>query len=243
VALVPMILGLFVIGRLVSSRSAVVARLAERHEELRRRREQTARLAAEAERERIAEGLDDLVRSRIAEIAQAAEVGRGAIRDDAGDGATHEAFDTIERTGRETLRHMRHVVGTLLEEQPPKQPQPDLDQLEQLVNRAEGADIDLRIVGNRRLLPAGLELSAYRTVEHLLDAFGRHPDEQIVITIDFGAEQLKLAVSGPAPTVVEQQAALAASRARVALHNGALSSTHHNGQWEATARLPLPVHA
>jgi hypothetical protein len=214
--------------------------LSQRHEEVRRRRQETAALAARADRARIAEGLDDVVRARIAEMAEAAEAGQQAAR--TSPTATQDAFATIERTGRETLQQMRQVVGTLLDAEPPKQPQPGLAELEHLVSRARGVDVRLQIHGRRRALPSGIELSAYRTVEHLLDAFSAQAGEPITITVDFGSDRLELLVRGPAPAPVEQRAALAASKARIALHNGVLSSGSADGQWEAIARLPLPAH-
>jgi hypothetical protein len=237
VALAPMIVGLFGIGRLVSSHSTVVAKLARRHDELRRRRLDTAELAAQAERARIAEGLDGAVGARIAEISAAVRQGQSE------EGVTSQAFATIEHSGRETLRHMREVVGTLLDAEPPKQPQPGLAELERLVAVSTGTEIRMRFVGIRRPLPPGLELSVYRTVEHLIDAFTARPGGRVAITVDFGSDELNILVRGPAPAAVEQRVALAASAARVALHSGALTSSQADGQWEAIARLPLPVHA
>jgi signal transduction histidine kinase len=237
-----MIVALFAIGRGVSTHSAVVARLRTTNDELRQRRRQTAELAAQADRARIAEGLNDTLRSLLANLADAAEAGHSAHRRDPASPATREAFAIIERIGRETLRHMRHVVGTLVDEEPPIQPQPDLSHLEQLVTHA-GREVSLQVEGRRRELSAGLELSAYRTVEHLLHAFISQSGQQIAITLDFGADMLTLVVRGPAPPIPDQRAAMAASEARVALHNGVLSSTRAEGQWEATARLPLPAHA
>jgi len=50
---------------------------------------------------------------------------------------------------------------------------------------------------------------------------------------------LALTVRGPAPDPVGLQAALAAARARIDLHQGFLSSVCPDGRWEATARLPV----
>ena len=41
--------------------------------------------------------------------------------------------------------------------------------------RAKGADARLTVEGSPRALPAGVELSAYRVVEHLLDALDDAP--------------------------------------------------------------------
>jgi hypothetical protein len=243
VPMVPMTLGLYGIGRLVESRSMLVARLRERNEELRHQRERVAQLAIAADRARIAEGLDESLSNRISDISKAAETGRQALAEENEPGVAHEAFVTIERRGRETLQNMREVVGTLLETGAPSEPQPTLRQLDRLVERAGAADVRVHVTGRPRVLPAGVELSGYRTMEHLLGAFGDRARGRVDVYVDFGADVLELKVCGPAVALADQQAALAAARARVAIHNGTLSSARPRGEWEAVARLPLVAHA
>jgi signal transduction histidine kinase len=243
VPMVPMTLGLYGIGRLVESRSMLVARLRERNEELRHQRERVAQLAIAADRARIAEGLDESLSIRISDISKAAETGRQALAEQNEPDVAHEAFVTIERRGRETLQDMREVVGTLLETGAPSEPQPTLRQLDRLVERAGAADVRVHVTGRPRVLPAGVELSGYRTVEHLLDAFGERARGRVDIYVDFGADVLELKVCGPAVPLADQQTALAAAHARVAIHNGTLSSRRPAGEWEAVARLPLLAHA
>jgi signal transduction histidine kinase len=243
VGLTPMILALYWIGRLVESRGELVARLRERNEAIRQQRERTSRLAIQADRARIADGLDGTLSSRITEMATVAEAGRRALTEPRGTEAAQEAFVTIEQRGRETLNHMRQVVGTLLESGAPSEPQPTLSQLDRLVRQSGRADVRLNVAGRPRPLPAGVELSGYRTLEHLLEAFRDAPDTRVDIRVDFAADALELTVRGPATATADQQAALAAARARVAVHNGSLSSAEPNGQWEAVARFPLPAHA
>jgi signal transduction histidine kinase len=239
VAMVPMTVALYSLGRLVESRNTLNTRLSEHNDELRLQRERIAQLAIQADRARIAEGLDESLSSGISAIAMAAETGRQALAEDTEPDVAHEAFVTIERRGRETLQKMREAVGTLLETGAPSEPQPTLRQLDQLVARAGPADVRVHVTGRPRVLPAGVELSGYRTMEHLLAAFGDTPAARIDIYVDFGADVLEMKVCGPAVAVADQQAALAAARARVAIHNGTLSSTRPRGEWEAIARLPL----
>jgi len=54
-------------------------------------------------------------------------------------------------------------------------PQPVLADLDSLLERAMTADARLQVSGSPRALPAGLELSAYRIVEHLLEALEDAP--------------------------------------------------------------------
>ncbi len=243
VPMVALIAGLYATGRLVESRSSLIAQRRERNEELRRRRGRTAELAIAADRARIAAGLDESMRSRIGEIELAARGGRQALALRDGEEAAREAFSTIEQRGREALAHMRRVVGTLLEVKPPSEPQPTLGELERLAQRDGGADVRVHVSGSPRTLPAGVELSGYRTVEHLLDAFRDSRETTVDVYVDFGADELELIVRGPASAIDDQQTALAAARARLAVHDGSVTSACPGSEWEAVARLPLAAHA
>ena len=133
---------------------------------------------------------------------------------------------------------MRQVVGTLLEHEQLR-PQPSLSQLDRLLERAGPADVHLHVSGQPRSLPAGLELSIYRTLEHLLDAFAELPGARVDVDVDFASEALSLTVRGPTPAEVDLQAVLVAAQARIDVHHGSLASDCLAGRWEATARLPL----
>jgi hypothetical protein len=238
VALTPMIVGLYWVGRLIKSRTELAADLEERNEQLRRQRERRADLAVQADRARIAEGLDVTLRAQITEMGAAAESGRHALAEEQSAEAAQSAFGVIQQRGRETLTHMRRVVGALIEPEPIG-PQPSLGQLDRLLERAGRADVHLHVTGQPRALPAGVELSLYRALEHLLDAYGEVPGSRVDVNVDFATEALALTVRGPAPDATGLRAALAAAQARVDLHQGSLSSDCLAGRWEATARLPV----
>jgi signal transduction histidine kinase len=173
VALTPLILGLYFAGRLIRSRTGLGEELDLRNEQLRQQRARRADLAVQADRARIAEGIEDSLNARISEMEVAAEWGREALGRESTPSAV-AAFGVIQQRGRETLTHMRQVVGTLLEPDA-VQPQPSLSQLDRLLKRAGSADIHLHVSGQPRPLPAGIELSAYRTLEHLLDRSRANP--------------------------------------------------------------------
>ncbi len=122
---------------------------------------------------------------------------------------------------------------------PSKTPQPSLSQLDGLLARGDAADIRLHVTGVPKALPSGLELSAYRTLEHLLDAYGDMPGQQIDVNVDFTTEALSLRVSGPVPPTVDQQAAIASARARLDVHHGSLSSNCLGDTWQTRVTLPL----
>jgi signal transduction histidine kinase len=103
----PLIVCSWVGGRLVRSRERLIAQLAERSALLVRRREETAGLAVDVERARLAADLDAAARLRVQAIAARALVGS----DDAV--AARDAFAAIEHLGRDSLDEMRALLGVL----------------------------------------------------------------------------------------------------------------------------------
>jgi signal transduction histidine kinase len=244
VALAPMILGLYGVGRLVESRTRLTAELERRNDELGRQRTRRSELAVEADRERIAQGLDAGLSAEIVQIGAAAAAGRQALQEPAAITAALDAFASIQQQGRETLGRMRRVVGTVLDPEPPAvSPQPSLSQLDALLAKAGSADVHLHVSGTPKSLPSGLELSAYRTLEHLLDAYTEDSGQRIDIEVDFAAEALSMRTRGPVPPAADRNAALASARARIELHRGSISSAFPGGRWETSVSLPLQAGA
>ncbi len=157
----------------------------------------------------------------------------------AGDPAsTKQALATIERRGRDALRQMREVLGNL-GDGAPSGPQPTFDQLPGLLTASTAATARLTVCGGPRALPASLELSGYRIVEHLLTALDDTPNAAIDVGPRFGADALELRVSGPASPDADLRAVITAARERAVLHGGCVDGSAADGQYVATARLPL----
>jgi signal transduction histidine kinase len=221
-------------GRLVHGRMAAAAALRARNAELRAQRERTAELAVAADRARVASDLHDFVRDQITVMADAASAGRDLIDDNPV--VAQEAFAQIGTSGRETLAQMREVVGNLRTDHLTG-PQPVLADLDRLLDQATTADARLRVSGNPRALPAGLELSAYRIVEHLLEALEDAPEARIDVHLRFSDDALELDVSGPASK--QPGAAFATAHERVALLGGTLNVETGSDRCTALVRLPL----
>lgn len=127
VVTVPVMAAFFVVGRLVRARSETAEALRFRSAELRRKREQNARLAVIADREEISANIEQLLHAQIGGIAAAAAAGM------AGDAAVaREALADIGRDGRHVLERMRGILGTL-SGRPPGDPQPTLARLPHLL--------------------------------------------------------------------------------------------------------------
>lgn len=189
-----------------------------------------------ADRARVSADLDDFLRDRITAMAAAAAAGRGLVPTDPA--GARGAFAVIETSGRATLAQIRDVVGALREEGLTG-PQPVLAELGSLLESATSADARLHVEGSPRVLPAGLELSAYRIVEHLLAAVQDAPEARIDVRVRFGPDALELDVTGPASRQSDPVTAFAIARERVALLGGSLLIQTGSGRCAALVRLPL----
>jgi signal transduction histidine kinase len=238
VAGLPVAAGFCLAGRLARSRAVAAAALRERNAELREQRERTARLAVAADRARVAADLDEFLGERITAMADAAAAGRQLISADPA--GADDAFAAVQNVGRATLSQMRDVVGTLRQDAL-TEPQPVLAQLGSLLEHATSADARLHVAGSPRVLPAGVELCAYRIVEHLLGALEDEPEARIDVRLRFTPGALELDVSGTASQHADPAAAFAVARERAALLGGTLRVETGLGRCSALVRLPLAV--
>jgi signal transduction histidine kinase len=218
----------------VHERMAAAAALRVRNAELRAQRERTAELAVAADRARVASDLNDFVRDQITVMAETATAGRELVVEDPI--VARDALARIGTSGRETLAQMREVVGNLRADHLTG-PQPVLADLDRLLDQATTADARLRVSGSPRALPAGLELSAYRIVEHLLEALEDSPGARVDVHLRFGDDALELDVAGPARK--QPGAAFATAHERVALLGGTLKVETGSDRCSALVRLPL----
>jgi signal transduction histidine kinase len=220
------------VGRVVHARGLLAGDLEARTNELRVARDDRARLEVATDRSRLSGELDELLQRRLGELAHLA--GEGPRLGDAA--YTTATLVDIERESRRTLEEMRELVGVLRDDASDvTEPQPTLTHLDGLLVRAKGAGARLTVEGNPRTLPAGVELSAYRIVEHLLAALDDSAD--VDVRVRFADDGLEIAVSGPSRRRAE--AAIERARERVQLHHGTLETTTRDGRAEAIASLPV----
>jgi hypothetical protein len=238
VIMIPLLGGFFGFGRVARSWGIAVESLQHQTRELRRTRAETARLSVAADRARLSEELDRMLRVRIDGIADEVEVGRAALPVDPA--RARRSLSWIEGEGRDVLGQMREMLGSLDSfGATPNEPQPTLAELSALLAGASPAGARLSVEGDERRLPAGLELSGYRIVEHLLAALDDTLDADIAVRLCFESEGFELHVRGrPAPGV-DLDTILDAARERAALHRGTLDGATRDGWCYASARLPL----
>jgi signal transduction histidine kinase len=232
--LVPLTLVAFALGRVAHARSAMVGELKDRTQELRAARDERARLEVATDRTRLSGELDALLTRRLGQLTRLADAGPAL----AGDGVAATAtLAQIEEASRATLDEMREIVGVLRDDDAPTSPVPTLTSLRALVLRDKGDAARLVVEGSPRVLPAGVELSAYRIVEHLLSALDDAPG--VEVGVRFGEDALEIRVAGPAGRRGDVGVALGRARERAQLHRGSLDAHTGGGRAEAIALLPV----
>jgi signal transduction histidine kinase len=195
-----------------------------------RERDLTAREAVVEERARIARELHDAIAHNVSMMVVQAGAERRVL--DETSGSTKEVLVTIERIGRGALTEMRRLVGMLRSDATdPLTPQPGLDNLPTLVAqvREAGLPVQLEVEGERRELPVGIELSAYRIVQEALTNALKHAGKaQASVHVRYGVDSLELEIvddgaGAPAP-VSSGGHGLVGIRERVALYGGRLDA-------------------
>jgi hypothetical protein len=161
---VPILLIVFGIGRAVRHRTAMSTELRERTVELQRLRDERVALELTSDRVRLSQQLDGLLQARLGQLTVAADSGPNLDPD-----AAKALFESIESDSRATLDGMREIVGLLRGGDVALAPAPTVAHLDALLARYTRSDSRLTVAGDPRSLPATVELSAYRIVEHLVD--------------------------------------------------------------------------
>ena len=237
----PLCIGVWIAGRVVRSREQVAEQLAEKSRLLERQREESAALAVEIERTRLASDLDAVARTRVRELI---ELATSAEQSSNGDSERlRDTFGRIERIGRESLNELRGLLGVLRsDERGRRAPRPTLAELETLLAeaRAGGRLIDFEVEGQRRPLPGGVELAAYRAVQHALVAVRGEAGEPATVQLRYLPAALDLEVRGFPIEGSGAAAALAAARERVTTHGGTFTS-HSDTTARRVLRAHLPV--
>ncbi|MEV4131478.1 ATP-binding protein, partial [Dactylosporangium sp. NPDC049742] len=133
------------------------------------------------------------------------------------------------------------------------EPQPSLSRLSALVDRVAfaGLPVDVRISGEPRPLPAGVDLTAYRIVqEGLTNALKYGDGGKAEVTVRYADRSLRVEVLNTGPSVLKAGPAgkpakttgrgLTGLRARVAVYGGDLDARRRlGGGFRVRARIPL----
>ncbi|MGE5286018.1 MAG: sensor histidine kinase [Micromonosporaceae bacterium] len=185
--------------------------------------EQAASNAVAEERLRIARELHDVVAHSMTVVA--VQAGFGQYVFDEQPAKARAALGAIQATSREALGEMQHMLGVLRQAAPtsagagpagpgagpaepgadagpPLAPAPGLADLDRLVARTAdaGVHVDLRWNGQRRAVPAGIDLSAYRIVQEALTNAVKHARATSChVTVAYGENDLSVEITDDGP--------------------------------------------
>jgi signal transduction histidine kinase len=155
---------------------------------------------------------------------------------------------TIHGAAQDALAEMRQLLGVLREEDDTGSvsPQPGLAELPALVERTQsaGVAVTLEVAGEPRVLPTGLDLSAYRIAQEALTNVVRHAaGAPATLRIDWRPAALAITVTNPVNghTGVRDRGGhgLVGMRERARLHDGTLRAGPEDGHFVVQAVLPL----
>ncbi|MGW2895432.1 sensor histidine kinase [Streptomyces sp. NPDC001212] len=247
---------------------------------LERERESAARAAVAAERDRIARELHDIVSHNVSLMVVQAGAARevlGTMPDEA-----VAALRAVEDAGRGAMTDLRHLLGLLAPSQSGEDtdyedlvegaggdrgavgpaPQPGLDRLGPLVDRISfaGLPVEVRISGEPRPLPEGVDVTAYRIIQEALTNALKHGDGgKAEVTVRYADHALRVEVLNTGPSVLTGTAparpasapaaprrgdgtgrGLLGLRERVAVYGGDLDARRRlGGGYRVRARIPL----
>ncbi len=246
-----MMTGTWIAGETLRRRAVLTADLQARAAQLERERDEEAQRAVAEERVRIARELHDVVAHSVSVMVVQAAAARRIM--DSRPDAARESMESIESTGRQALAEMRRLLGVLRsgdEEALARAPQPTLDYLPRLIEdiREAGLPVEVRVEGEPRPLPPGVDLSAYRVVQEALTNALRHAGPaRASVVVRYGQDDVEIEVTDDGRGVPEDAGAaggpghgLVGMRERVALFRGEFQAgPGDGGGFAVRARLPV----
>ncbi|MER5622286.1 sensor histidine kinase [Streptosporangium sp. NPDC001682] len=216
------------------------AAIEERGRLLEREGQRAARAAVQAERARIARELHDIVSHNVSLMVVQASAAREVLATMPDE--TEAALRAVEGAGRAAMTELRHLLGLLAPspngDDPPYRggfplavdlvPSPSMSTLNTLVDRFAfaGLPVELRILGERRPLPPGIDATAYRIVqEALTNALKHAAGAKAEVTIRYAEHHVRVEVLNTGPSVLAgdplgQADGHGAVRSKGAVHKG-----------------------
>ncbi|WP_246095934.1 sensor histidine kinase [Streptomyces botrytidirepellens] len=233
---------------------------------LERERESAARTAVDAERARIAADLHDIVSHNVSLMVVQAGAAREVLATMPDEAAA--AMSAVESAGRNAMTELRHLLGLLApaqngDDEPcgtDLSPQPSLSRLSPLIDRFAfaGLPVEVRISGEPRPLPGGIDVTAYRIIQEALTNALKHGNTaKAEVTVRYADHYLRVEVLNSGPSVLTTGGSASPSgpaadradgagrgllglRERVAVYGGDLDARRRlGGGYRVRARIPL----
>jgi signal transduction histidine kinase len=224
--------------------------LEEQSAQLARDHAERTERAIERERAHIARELHDIIAHNVSVMV--AQANAANVVFDSHPQQTRLALTSIASVGREALVEMRRLLGVLNPRGRAEQsPTPGLDGLPTLIAQTEGAGlpVQMTVSGDRRRLPPGVELSAYRIVQEALTNSLKHGGRtRARVLLSYQPDCLELSIcdtgasrgNGAEQAVGKAGRGLVGMQQRAALLGGCLAAgPGSDGGFVVTARLPV----
>jgi signal transduction histidine kinase len=238
-ALVPtaVVLG---VGDIVSPVSAVAVWLVGALVRMRRAGiEDDEQRAVQREREAIARELHDVIAHSVSVMLVGVRGARDVLRTQPD--VADETLAKVEASGEQSLAELRRALGLLrgADAAADRRPQPTLAQLDELLAEA-GPPARLEVLGERRPLSGGVELSAYRIIQEALTNVRKHAHAtEIVVRLTYGRTLTIEVFDDGRGDGGGAGRGLLGMRERVALHGGELVTESETGRgFRVRATLP-----
>src|SRR5215207_634762 len=166
-------------------------------ETARHARTEASRRRVSDERLEIARELHDVIAHNISLINVQAGVALHLM--DEQPAQARSALTTIKQASKETLQELRATLGVLrrVDEEAPRAPTPGLNRLDALVERVGTAGVaaTIEVAGDRRPLPAAVDVAAYRIVQEALTNVYRHSGASTAtVRIEYGDREVTVQV-------------------------------------------------
>jgi signal transduction histidine kinase len=246
--------------------------LEERARRLERERDAQAKVAAAAERARIARELHDVVAHNVSVMVVQADGAAYAL--DSSPQRAADALAAISATGRRALAELRSLLGVLHNSAahppagpaPTLAPQPGIDELGELLDqaRAAGLPVAFTVSGVPRPVPQGQALAVYRVVQESLTNIRKHAGPAVTAEVSMtysdagllvrvtndgagamaASERAASASGGTAVRLAGAGQGLVGMRERIELYGGTVrTGPRAGGGYEVVAKLPLTLEA
>jgi signal transduction histidine kinase len=194
-------------GRVARERAAEAYK--RRAEAEQRRKEAELRRVSD-ERLRIAREVHDLLGHHLSLISVQSGVAlhlmdSGPAKDTAAEREQlHASLAAIKRASKDALVELRATVNTLrgVDEDAPRQPAPTLERLDDLLDGAGKAGVEVRteVIGERTPLPPRVDLAAFRIVQEALTNVRRHAGSiPATVTLTYGKRAFIVQIDDDGP--------------------------------------------
>jgi signal transduction histidine kinase len=186
-------------GLFVRAQRDLMSSFRERNARLESEQRLTVELAQQAERQRIAREMHDVLAHRLSLLS--VHAGALEFRSDATAEEISEAASVIRASAHTALEELRDVIGVLREdsdEEHPQPPQPTFAEIPSLVDESRAAGMKVRLdesVVDDLEIPAALGRTAYRVVQEGLTNARKHaPGAAVEVSISTEPHSLLIEV-------------------------------------------------